>query len=131
MNGHQVAGLEQFLAAAKAAGCPTDQVRRFAAAGYAAQPKQLRFHALARAADAAGRADTDRVWRGARWGEESCDAGADRAGRLPTVRRDQGAAVAAGGEGGAGEFEDLRGRVLGGVPHDYRRPDGVLEFANG
>src|SRR5512139_4034557 len=43
--------LARYFAQAKAAGCPQDQVRNFLRAGYAAQPKQLTFHALARQAD--------------------------------------------------------------------------------
>ncbi len=42
---------ERYAAAARAAGCPSDQIENFAAGGYAAQPKQLEFHAAARAAD--------------------------------------------------------------------------------
>jgi len=43
---------ERFTQAAKDAGCPPEQVRRFVAGGYVPQPKQLEFHALARLADA-------------------------------------------------------------------------------
>jgi phage terminase large subunit len=45
---------ERYALAAHAAGCPADQIRNFAAGGYIAQPKQLEFHAAARAADHAG-----------------------------------------------------------------------------
>jgi len=45
---------ERYAAAARAAGCPRDQIANFAAGGYVAQPKQLEFHAAARAADHAG-----------------------------------------------------------------------------
>ena len=45
--------LERYVATAQAAGCPADQLRHFRAVGYVAQPKQLRFHAAARACDAA------------------------------------------------------------------------------
>lgn len=43
---------ERFAQAARDAGCPPEQVRRFVAGGYVPQPKQLEFHALARMADA-------------------------------------------------------------------------------
>ena len=49
-----VAAIERFLEAAATAGCPADQVRRFRVAGYAPQPRQLEFHAAARACDEPG-----------------------------------------------------------------------------
>jgi phage terminase large subunit len=120
-----------YLTAARAAGCPTDQVRRFAAAGYAAQPKQLRFHALARLADATD-GPTQLGYGGARGGAKShatlAQIGLDDCQRYAGIKvlllRRVGKAVRE-------SFEDLRIRVLGGVPHDYRRSDGVLEFSNG
>jgi len=44
--------LDRFLAAARRAGCPAEQLRHFRAVGYVAQPRQLAFHAAARACDA-------------------------------------------------------------------------------
>lgn len=46
--------LSRYLATARVAGCPADQLRHFRAVGYAAQPMQLRFHAAARACDSVG-----------------------------------------------------------------------------
>jgi phage terminase large subunit len=43
--------LDRYLSTARAIGCPADQLRNFRAAGYVAQPMQLRFHAACRAAD--------------------------------------------------------------------------------
>jgi len=49
----QPSPLDRYLATARRAGCPPDQLRNFRAVGYVAQPKQLAFHAAARACDAA------------------------------------------------------------------------------
>lgn len=43
--------LDRYLATARRAGCSPDQLRRFRAVGYAALPRQLAFHAAARACD--------------------------------------------------------------------------------
>lgn len=43
--------LDRYLATARTVGCPPDQLRNFRAVGYVAQPKQLHFHAAARACD--------------------------------------------------------------------------------
>lgn len=45
---------ERFARTAQKAGCPQEQVSRFLAYGYVPQPKQLTFHAAARAADIPG-----------------------------------------------------------------------------
>jgi phage terminase large subunit len=126
-----MSSLERFLEAARAAGCPADQVRNFMRAGYAPQPKQLRFHALARACDAPD-GPTAIGFGGARGGGKShCILGqvaVDDCQRMPGLKvlllRKVGKAVRE-------SFEDLRGRALAGLPHTYRRQDGVLEFPNG
>ncbi len=43
--------LNKYFTAAKAAGCPSDQIERYLKAGYVALPSLLLFHAAARAAD--------------------------------------------------------------------------------
>lgn len=126
-----MSSLDRFLTEARKAGCPEDQVRNFVRAGYAAQPKQLRFHALARLCDAPD-GPTAIGFGGARGGGKShCILGqvaVDDCQRMPGLKvlllRKVGKAVRE-------SFEDLRGRVLVGLPHTYRRQDGVLEFPNG
>lgn len=46
--------LARYVAAGLAAGCATEQIEAFYRAGYVAQPKQLAFHAAARACDGPG-----------------------------------------------------------------------------
>jgi len=46
--------LERFVVAGANAGCPPDQIERFAAALYVAQPRQFEFHAAARECDNQG-----------------------------------------------------------------------------
>ena len=46
--------LQRLARAAKTAGCPQEQLARFLSYGYVPQPKQLEFHAAARAADFPG-----------------------------------------------------------------------------
>lgn len=48
----QNSALDKYLRTARLAGCPADQLRYFRAVGYVAQPRQLAFHAAARACDA-------------------------------------------------------------------------------
>lgn len=45
---------QRLMLAARQAGCPRDQIKRFLSYGYVPQPKQLQFHAAARAADQPG-----------------------------------------------------------------------------
>lgn len=126
-----MSSLERFLDAARAAGCPREQVENFMLAGYAPQPKQLRFHALARACDAPD-GPTAVGFGGARGGGKShcilAQVALDDCQRMPGLKvlllRKVGKAVRE-------SFEDLRGRALAGLPHTYRRQDRVLEFPNG
>jgi phage terminase large subunit len=46
-----MSGAVRFARAAHRAGCPRDQVENFLSGGYLPQPRQLQFHAAARAAD--------------------------------------------------------------------------------
>lgn len=123
--------LERFLAAARAAGCPADQVRGFIQAGYVPQPKQLRFHALARTCDADG-GPTEIGFGGARGGGKShCvlgQVGVDDCQRYPGLKVLLLRKVAKAAREG---FLDLRGRVLMGVPNVYRVQEGMLAFPNG
>ena len=123
--------IERFLAAAATAGCPADQVRRFRVAGYAPQPRQLVFHAAARACDEPG-GPTQVGLGGARGGGKShailMQMMADDCQRRPELKclllRKVGKAVRE-------SFEDLRQRTLFGLPHAYNRMEGILRFPNG
>lgn len=123
--------LGAWLGAARDAGCPEEQVRRFAGGAYVAQPKQLRFHALARLADADD-GPQEIGYGGARGGGKShcvlAQVGLDdcqrQAGLKALLLRKVGKAVRE-------SFEDLRGRVLAGVPNKYAQSKGTLEFPNG
>ncbi len=121
--------LEAYAIAAMQAGCPRDQVERFIGAGYVATPKQLEFHALARAADKPG-GPTDILCGGARGGAKShaiiAQVGIDDCQRYPGLkclflRQTQKAA--------SESFQDLVRRVLVGVPH--RLTEYKIEFPNG
>ena len=119
-----------YLRHARAAGCPDDQTAHFAAACYTAQAKQLLFHAACRQCD---RPDgpTQIGFGGARGGAKShamlAQIALDDCQRQPGLKalllRKVGRAAREG-------FEDLRGRVLATVPHDYRRSHGILTFPN-
>jgi phage terminase large subunit len=123
--------LDRYLATAHAAGCPADQLRNFRAVGYAAQPKQLRFHAAARACD---RADgpTKIGYGGARGPGKShavlAQVGADDCQRLPGAKwlllRKVGRAAREG-------FEDLLARAFSGWLRCYVPSRNILEFPNG
>jgi phage terminase large subunit len=125
-----MSALEAYLRAARAAGCPPDQIRRLAEAGYAAQPKQLRFHALARLADQPN-GPTQIGYGGARAsGKTHCmlaqlalDDCQRQAGLKALLLRKIGRAVRE-------SFEDLRGQVLAQQPHVYVQSAGTLKFPN-
>lgn len=121
----------EFGRRAAAAGCPRDQAARFMAATYAAQPKQLLFHAACRECDEPG-GPTQVGFGGARGGAKShamlCQIAIDDCQREPGLKalllRKVGRAAREG-------FEDLRVKALGALEHEWRRTEGVLTFANG
>ncbi len=123
--------LERFLDAAREAGCPEDQVRLFMRGGYVAQPRQLRFHALARQADSAG-GPTQIGYGGARGGGKShcvlAQVGLDDCQRYAGLKclllRKVGKAVRE-------SFEDLRAKTLMGTAHIWRKQEASLTFENG
>jgi phage terminase large subunit len=123
--------LRRYAEAAKAAGVRRDQVERFMGAGYVAQPHQLAFHAAAR--------DCDRStgpemigFGGARGPGKTHGAlaqvGLDDCQRYPGLKILFLRKVA---KSAKESFEDLRRKLFSSMPHDYRRQEGVLEFANG
>lgn len=114
---------------AKDAGVPQDSLARFLQAGYVAQPRQLEFHAAARACDAEG-GPTQVGFGGARGPGKShavfAQAALDDCQRVPGLkvlylRKIQ--------KNAKEQFEDLRRAVLRGVAHTFT--NGVLHFPNG
>jgi phage terminase large subunit len=114
---------------AKDAGVPQGSLARFLQAGYVPQPKQLEFHAAARACDAAD-GPTQVGFGGARGPGKShavfAQAALDDCQRVPGLkvlylRKIQ--------KNAKEQFEDLRRSVLRGVPHQFT--NSVLHFPNG
>lgn len=122
---------QRFLRVATAKGCPPDQIRNFLRAGYVPQPKQLEFHALARACDLPGGPDEIGLG-GARGPGKSHALLAQMA--LDDCQRQQGLKalfLRRIGKQARESFEDLRLRVLPNVPHEYAGSRGTLTFPNG
>lgn len=123
--------LDRYLATARAAGCPPDQLRNFRAVSYAAQPKQIRFHAAARACDAPD-GPTKVGYGGARGPGKShavfAQVAADDCQRLSGAKwlllRKIGRAAREG-------FEDLLARAFPGWLRCYIPSRNILEFPNG
>ncbi len=122
--------VEQYVRAAKAEGCPPDQLRNFLRAGLVLQPRQLRASAAARQADAPD-GPTEIGYGGARGGGKSHwmlgQMGADDCQRQDDLKclmlRKVGSAVKEG-------FEDMLPRILGSLPYTYKSSKGVLLFPN-
>lgn len=123
--------LDAYLSAARAAGCPADQLRNFRRGEYAAQPKQLLFHAAARECDRPG-GPTQVGFGGARGPGKSHSVFAQAA--LDDCQRVSGLKVLylrKVGKQAREQFEDLRRAVLGSFPHKYNRSEGIIYFDNG
>lgn len=122
---------ERYLRAARANGCPRDQIARFKVGGYVAQPKQLEFHSVCRQAD---REDgpNEIGFGGARGGAKThgiisqlmLDDCQRRDNLKALLLRRVGKAVRE-------SFEDLRRKILSNTPHEYLRSSGVIKFPNG
>ena len=120
------ARLARYIAAARDAGCPGDQVDRFVRGGYIASPAQLKFHAAARACDRDAGA-TDLAMGGSRGGMKShailAQAGIDDCQRINGLkflflRKTERAA--------SESFEDLVNRVFKNTKYDFS--DGCIMF---
>lgn len=123
--------LNNFIATAKAAGCPRDQIDRFMRAGYVPQPKQLEFHSAAREADDPD--GPDRIALGGARGPGKSHAilsqvGLDDAQRVPGLKV---LFLRNVGKSARESFEDLIGRTLQGVEYNYIPTRSRLEFPNG
>jgi len=117
--------------AAKAAGCPRDQIANFIRAGVVLQPRQLLASASARECDLPG--GPVRVgFGGARGGGKShwalSQVGADDCQRVPGLKFLFLRKVL---KGARESFADLRKSTLLGVPHEYRTYESTLRFENG
>lgn len=131
MDGDVTSAMEKLLKDARKAGCPPDQMRRFLQAGYVPQRRALQFHAAARAADLRNGPELIGLG-GARGGGKSHMTFAqlllDDCQRAPGIKA---LFLRKIGKAARESFEDLRLRVLTGVPHQYKRQEGTVEFPNG
>jgi phage terminase large subunit len=122
---------EAWVAAAQAAGCPTDQMRNFERAGIALQPRQLAASAAARLCDQAD-GPTAVGYGGARGGGKShwllAQMGADDCMRVPGLKC---LLLRKVGKANMEHFEDLRRRLFGDLRHDFSAYRGALTFGNG
>ena len=116
---------------AKSLGVPKGQLVNFLGGGYVPQEKQLGFHAACRACDEP-EGPTEIGFGGARGpGKSHALVGQmalDDCQRVDDLKclllRKVGKAVRE-------SFEDLRGKLLWNVPHNYNRAEGILSFPNG
>lgn len=131
MDQGQLKPLERYLLAAKAAGCPRDQIANFLSGGAVLHPRQLEASAATRLCDQEG-GPTQIGFGGARGGGKShwliCQTCIDDAQRFPGLKI---LILRKVGKANRENFEDIRLRVLGKVKHKYNTSKGVLTFANG
>ena len=123
--------LEKYLAAGHAGGCPRGQMDNFVRAGVVLQPRQLAASAAARWCDRPG-GPTAVGYGGARGGGKShwllAQMGADDCQRVPGLKC---LLLRKVGKANVENFEDLRRRLFGGLPHEFSAYRGVLTFRNG
>lgn len=122
---------ERYALAARAAGCPRDQLERLIVGGYVAQRHQLALHAAARRADAPN--GPAMIGFGGRRGPGKTHAtfaqiALDDCQRCPGLKLLFLRKVL---KAGKESFADVRRKVLYATPHEYRSQAGVLEFPNG
>jgi len=126
-----MAAIDRFIETARGAGCPRSQVANFIRGRYAAQPKQLAFHSVARAADAL---DGPRHlgMGGARGPGKSHAVAAqvwlDDCQRFPGLKA---LMIRKTGKALKESAADLRLKVLKRTPHKYNKGTGTIEFPNG
>jgi phage terminase large subunit len=120
-----------YLRAGKEAGCPPDQMENFLRAGIALQPRQLSASAAARACDREG-GPTEIGFGGARGGGKSywsfSQVSADDCQRVPGLKV---LFLRKVGKANTEQLDDLRKRVLRGIPHTFIAHRGILNFPNG
>src|SRR5215218_9473970 len=122
---------DEFLAQAVNAGCPESQMRNFVHAKVFLQPRQLVASAAARLCDKAD-GPTAIGYGGARGGGKShwllAQMGADDCQRAPGLKC---LLLRKVGKANMENFEDLRRRLFGKLPHDFTAYRGILTFKNG
>jgi phage terminase large subunit len=130
-GGKAMSERKQFVANAVQAGCPMEQVRNFIQAGIALQERQLAASAAARLCDKPD-GPTAVGYGGARGGGKShwllAQMGADDCQRVPGLKC---LLLRKVGKANMENFEDLRRRLFGKIPHEFTAYRGVLTFANG
>lgn len=123
--------LDRYTAAARAAGCSLEQMRRFWNAGVVLQPRQLAAAAAARLCDEPG-GPAEIGYGGARGGGKShflvAQMAVDDCQRAPGLKC---LLLRKVGKANQESFEDLRRRLLGQVPHRHNQQRGILSFPNG
>ena len=125
------APLARYQGAGVVAGCTAAQIEAFYGAGYVAQPRQLAFHAAARACDGPGGPVT--VGYGGSRGQAKSHAILaqciiDDAQRVPELK---GLFLRSVQKAAKESFEDLIRKVLGGVAHTYTPSRNTLRLPNG
>jgi hypothetical protein len=122
---------EHYSAAARAAGCPFDQMQNFVRAGIVLQPRQLAASAAARLCDLPN-GPTAVGFGGARGGGKSywllAQMGADDSQRYPGLKC---LLLRKVGKSNLENFEDLRRRLFPLLPHEFAASRATLTFANG
>lgn len=123
--------MAEYLATARRAGCPEDQMRHFIRAGVVLQERQLLASAAARACDHPD-GPTAVGYGGARGGGKShwllAQMGADDCQRMPGLKC---LLLRKVGKSNLENLDDLRRRLFGRMPHEFSAHRGVLKFANG
>lgn len=113
---------------ARDAGVPQDSLNRFLEAGYVPQPRQMAFHAAARACDVQGGPE-EIGFGGARGGGKSKATIAQVA--LDDCQRETDLKwlfLRKVGKAARESFEDLRRQTFLNIPHDYQSHRGIVEF---
>lgn len=121
--------LNTCLTLAAQVGCDQDQMSRFIRAGYIPQPRQLEFHALARLADSPE--GPDRIGFGGTRGQAKshCILAQAVIGDMSRRKELKGLYLRKVQKRAGESFEDLRRKVLMGIPH--KSVQGKLSLPNG
>jgi phage terminase large subunit len=119
-----------YIEAASRAGLPVDALANFARGRIVLQPRQLAMASAARECDQPDGPVSIGVG-GARGGGKStwmlAQLAADDCQRMPNLKCLWLRKV---GKANMEHLDDMRRTVLAGVPHNYRRHDGIMEFRN-
>ena len=126
-----MAEIENYLIAARAAGCPEDQMENFLRAEILLQPRQMEASAAARHCDSPD-GPTAIGYGGARGGGKShwllAQMGADDCQRVPGLKC---LLLRKVGKANIEHFDDLRRRLFPSLANTFTGYKGLLTFANG